>query len=644
MDTTRRHLAAIGTAALGLAAAMPRRVAAQGTRPLIMPGKRTLFQRVLVRPGASLAAQAGGSPREALRTFSLFYVFDRRTAAGAEWLQIGGRNGPPVGWLPAERSIPWKQTIVVGFSNPAGRERSLLFRNTQAIEQLMGDATAAASLRERAARAALRPDDQVVAIEPEKFVDIRKQFYLLPILDRKTILHKNREVLALRVASVASPPATRQEVPPQRPFRAGIVFVIDTTISMQPYIERTHEAVRQVYQRIQGSAISQNVSFGLVGYRNSISRTPGLEYLTRTFVSLMPDQNPRAVLDSIASVRQARVSSHDLREDAYAGVNEAIEKMDWEPFAGRYVILITDSGPMAANDPLSSTRLDATALNDHARSRGISLATLHLITQVNRPIYPEALPALRTLCSGIGSDRSPRYFPILNGSPSGFSEAVNRMTSAMLAGLEAAAQNQKVVISAAGTGDELAEKTLTDTLAMQLAYLGRQEGERAPDVVEGWLADRALEKPDMAAVNVQVLMTKNQLSTLRSVLASIIDQGERTSLDSTRFFAQVRSALAAMARDPERLASTQSRTVGEAMDAETNEFLEDLTYPSEILYISSDDWVAKSRAEQREILDRLAAKLRAFDRFHDDPALWTALQPGDPPGETVFPLPLSSLP
>ena len=78
-------------------------------------------------------ATAGAPPR----AFDLFYVFDRRAAGGAEWLQVGAsRAGPPAGWMPAERCIPWKQTIVVAFSNRAGRERSLLFRDAQAIERL----------------------------------------------------------------------------------------------------------------------------------------------------------------------------------------------------------------------------------------------------------------------------------------------------------------------------------------------------------------------------------------------------------------------------------------------------------------------------------------------------------------------------
>ena len=640
MDTTRRGFAALG-AGLGIAAAMPRGLAGEGPGPLLMPGKKTLSQRVLTRPGATLADQPGGRPRGGAgpRPFDLFYVFDRRTAAGGEWLHIGAsRIGPVSGWLPAERTIPWKQTIVVAFSNRAGRERSLLFRDHAAIERLMGDAKGAAALRERAARAALRPDDPVVAIEPDRYIDIHKQFYLLPILDRRMVSRDGRDVLALRVASVASPASPPVVRPPTPPFRAGIVFVIDTTISMQPYIERTREAVRRIYQKVQGSAISRNVSFGLVAYRNSTERTRGLEYLTRTFVPLAPDQDPRAVLDRLSAVREARVSSHDLREDAYAGINVAIGSMDWEPFAGRYVILVTDSGPLPATDPHSSTGLDATALNDLARSRGISVAALHLLTPVNRPIYPASVPALHTLCAGIGSDRSSRYYPIPNGSPGGFAQGVETLTSAMLLGLEAAARNRTV--ETAATDDELARKTLIDTLAMQLAYLGRKEGERAPDVVEGWLADRALEDPDLAAVDVQVLMSKNELSTLRAVLASIVDQGERTSLDAAAFFDRIRAALAVMARDPGRLVSAEFRTLGEAM----GEFLEDLPYRSEIQDIGADDWVAKSRAEQREILDRLTAKIRAFDRFHDDPALWTALHPGAPPGETVFPLPLSSLP
>jgi len=141
-------------------------------------------------------------------------------------------------------------------------------------------------------------------------------------------------------------------------------------------------------------------------------------------------------------------------------------------------------------------------------------------------------------------------------------------------------------------------------------------------------------------------MSKNELSTLSAVLAQIIDEGERTRDDSLRFFDRVRAALARMARDPARLResdqviNTQFSTLGQAM----GEFLQDLPYQSLLQSISQEEWVGKSQAHQREILDLLNLKRSYFEKWHDDDRLWTALYPGAPPGETVLAMPLSSLP
>ena len=63
--------------------------------------------------------------------------------------------------------------------------------------------------------------------------------------------------------------------------------------------------------------------------------------------------------------------------------------------------------------------------------------------------------------------------------------------------------------------------------AMQLEYLGKKQGTRAPEVVTSWIADADLDalsagKP-VSAVSVAVLLTKNQLSDLQRQLKIIID-------------------------------------------------------------------------------------------------------------------------
>ena len=94
--------------------------------------------------------------------------------------------------------------------------------------------------------------------------------------------------------------------------------------------------------------------------------------------------------------------------------------------------------------------------------------------------------------------------------------------------------------------------------AMQLEYLGKKQGTRAPEVVTSWIADADLDalsagKP-VSAVSVAVLLTKNQLSDLQRQLKIIIDNAERTrKTDSRDFFQGILSASAQLAREIRRL-------------------------------------------------------------------------------------------
>ena len=84
-------------------------VAAQadgGQRPLLMAGKKTLFQRVLSKPGAKLSSDAGGTAGEGLPAFSVLYVYQRKDVDGSPWLRVGAAtDGRSDGWLPATQVI-----------------------------------------------------------------------------------------------------------------------------------------------------------------------------------------------------------------------------------------------------------------------------------------------------------------------------------------------------------------------------------------------------------------------------------------------------------------------------------------------------------------------------------------------------------
>ena len=259
-----RHRAAalafhIAVALAALGTAQPTPAIAQARTPLLMDGKTSLYQRVLTRPGAQLSAQPGGAAGQAVPALSQYYVYERRPLDGAEWLAVGaGSRGSVDGWVRAEATLPWKSQMALVFTNPAARAPTLLFEKRETVLELLQAPDPGAAVQPiRDAVAAGKPDARVVSVEPSTYIDPAKQFYLLPILQAQEVESEGFRVRVLEVASVTkktderSPADAKAASNPQvgalRTFSAAVVFVIDSTISMGPYIERTKQAVRRIY-------------------------------------------------------------------------------------------------------------------------------------------------------------------------------------------------------------------------------------------------------------------------------------------------------------------------------------------------------------------------------------------------------------
>jgi hypothetical protein len=238
--------------------------------------------------------------------------------------------------------------MVLAFNNPAGRERAMFFREAETPRALWlntrGGAAEAARLRE-AARA--NTEGPVIALEPENFIDITRQFYLLPIISADRV--ENEAAQEARLLEVISAPAQAAPPPPADPdalrnYRGAVVFVVDTTISMGPYIDRTREALKRVVDRIRDTAVRDNFRFGMVAFRDHLGGNPRLEYVTR-MVSL-PElaEASDAILPRLSQLAEARESNEGFDEDSLAGIKLALDEVPWQQYGGRFVILITDAG------------------------------------------------------------------------------------------------------------------------------------------------------------------------------------------------------------------------------------------------------------------------------------------------------------
>lgn len=630
---TSRRFVLLATVALPVAAQAQR----APRQPLLIPGKTTLFQRVILRPGATLHARPDAPQSSPIPGFTVAHVYTRRDG----WIEIGREaDGRTDGWVREGQAIDWRHTMIGAFTNPAGRERTMFLRDADALRGLLA-APDMAQQADALRAAAGQPGSPVVALEPETYVDIQRNFYLLPILEAETVMR--RDGTRMRMLEVISAPAELRQAPPQadparlRDFRGAVVFVIDSTISMQPHIDATREAIRRIVARIGDTAVRDNFRFGMVAYRADISQRPQLEYVTRLVASPDLSQPPDAILPALDSVRAATVPTERFDEDAIAGLRLAIDQVDWAPFGGRYVVLITDAGALDATDPKSQTRLGIAEIKALAEARGVALFAIHLLTPEGRSNHAHAR-AQYTELTRAGAAGS-LYFPVEGGSPQAFGRVVNTLTNALFRSVADTVGRPIGGVEPARTpeAERMAQQVQIVSTAMRLAYLGREGGTTAPDVVRSFTTDRDLRDPTLAALDIRVLLTRNQLSDLSQALTRILDAGLAGRTDPRSFFGQLRAAFAATARDPARLGNLTR--VGQAL----GEYLDGLPYQSQVMEVSEQDWLAMGAAGQREMINGIEAKLRLYQEFAARPDLWVTLD-GRPGGEAFFPVPVDQLP
>jgi len=670
--------------------------------PLHPAGKRSLYERVLTRPGARVAAIPGAPGQDLIKALSRLYVFAREPHDGQEWLRVGTgtRDQSILGWLPAAQTTPWKQQLTLAFTNQgAGRAPMLFLRSWDDLRAVLDSPTpgpAAEALRRSVAAGG--PDPRVLAIEPANFIDLSRHFYLLPILDfAEYRAASGDKVRALKVASVTLPNPGPAPAPtpaagpapdggPGRPpvapaaapdYRAAVIFVIDSTVSMGPYIAQTKAAVGRFYQQVRKAQLLDRVAFGLVAFR-AASRDPAraaeLGFIARTYANPAQVRDGRDFLKQVGGLDEARVATDQFDEDPYAGIQAALNTPDWrQRFAERHIILITDAGALdgSQRDPAtgqrvqSSTGLDAQRLRGLAAEAGTSIAVLHLLTpQARRQDNTEAAAAqYRTLATNAVNQES-AYFPIDEGSVAAFTAAIDTYAGRLIENLarprltpspsptpnQAPTAPPTAAPPASAPTDQGAQiRAIVDSLghAAQLAYLGQVQGTRAPEVFEAWISDRDFADPSRLAVEVRVLLTKDQLSDLQLVLKGIVEaaEGDLTAEQGTRsFFDRLASVAARFSVDPQAGGIEQSTRLADL--GLLGEYLQGLPYKSDVLTLTQDTWTRWGTMRQYEFIDQLNKKIRRYGLYYADQDHWVDLSQhgGGDPGELVYPIALTDLP
>jgi serine/threonine-protein kinase PpkA len=632
----------------------------QNCKPLLLPGKKTLFQRVITNPGADVyisAEKTSPIVQASVKPFTIFYVYERLLVDGAEWLKVGPSASCEIrGWVESSLVSEWRQSLSLVFTERVGRKPVLFFEDLDSLEKVAGSpspADEAANLTTEFTAITsgnmAKPDDfTIVAMEPGQEAISRQRFYLMPIFQTVELFE------GVKFLEVASIDPGSGELPVNSELRTAIVFVIDTTISMKPYIERTREAVRRIYDAIENSGLSDKVAFGLVAFRSSIEKTPGLEYVSKVVSDLKDGLQRTAFEAALADTREAEVSTHSFNEDAMAGLKTAVEGLNWKPYQSRLIFLITDAGAIRNDDPYSSTGMNEPEIADIAAAKGIKIFVLHVKTpageKVNNHSYAEA--QYKAMTGQADPSIGDLYVPVdASKAAEGvqtFGRLVEGVAVQMVELVRATSVGQRLRLPGQDLSEssdivsEAKRKAAILGYSMQLEYLGRRDEVQAPQLVTSWVSDMDLAQPDIPSFTVTVLLTKNQLSDLYQRLKIILNQAQRTKRTGAKdFFQGILSAAAQISRDPTQFSKRPHQNLGEL--GLLGEFLDDLPYRSSIMRLTEEDWYRMSVGQQQALVDNLKSKIKRYRQYHDDVDNWISFGATDP-GDMIYRVPLSMMP
>ncbi len=674
---------------------------AEARKPVSIEEGSPLPLRVLTRPKAVLYGDASeAKPIEGqLPVFKPFFVYTRpggeSRATGDGWYEVGtDEKGTIAGWIKTSDVFEWKQTMCLTFTHPQGRKPVLMFEEEEPLDALLkempdqrdGNVAKLYADIDGAAATPLPEDFPVISVEPKLAVDQTKQFYLLPILEHRTITMESYEGRMLRLAAVSGKADEKREKPSdirvnQEALKAAtateedvavtkkdakfdIVWVMDTTRSMQPYIEQVRNTLESMSKNLAAKPeMAERIKFGLVAYRDS-EEIKDIGYLTKNFTPELQDVS--TFVTTLGGVEETKTDSVDLNEDMFAGVKAAIENAPWREGSARFVIVVGDAPSHELGHKWNSTQLDEKSLRELATQNNVTVLGIHVAPKVKKKYNRLALKQFTALTTNKGALEA-GFWSISSKDKQLFVEKSQQFTTSLAAALEAmvaeaaaapattpvatTAPEKPVEAPAAPAvvadkapakkAGDLSQEGLDNIIkAATVTWVGRAAEAQAPNDIEAWVTDKDLEDPSIQALEVNLLVTKRQLDSLAVMLNDIITAGAEAQMGSADFFTSLQAVSATASRNADQLAKAKSLQESGFVPA----FLKGLPYESQIMTMSSELWESLGPDEQDQFIESLRAKVAAYQSIHSTPDLWYALNQGDAPDDHVTAIKLELLP
>ena len=611
--------------------------------------KRTgLARQVLSRPkslfyeGAKRDRKLGTKPQN----FERLFVFEEQDG----FLRVGYDSKSPLGWIEESDAVDWPHSVVVEYTSPDNRKPVLFFRDRTHVEGMLEDVSPSAKASqyyteiENAAKSGsmLPSSFPVVSVEP-RFKS--RELYVMPVIESTETEIDGRPARLLKVTAAGLdrgattlndyvPEAKATKVEGPTAFAAvdvDLVFVMDMTGSMQPWVDGAISAISELATKIGASpAAASRMRLGFWGYQDDPSFT-GIQYRTKNFTqALLPADS---FASTLRNLKVNKLTQDDYPEDVFAGVTDAIRKTKWRAKTRILVVIGDAPGHTSVKDGAASD-LDAPQLRQLATDAGVQIVSI-AIKDFSKPAYRQyhdlTSEQFRILASN--GNRPSAILTVTAEDQSSYKDLLGTLTRELA--LQAPAVDDE---SKGGKNEEdtknIARGLLAAARVEVVSEIVNDQGTVVvPRDITAWVVDMDMTQPGVRALEPKLLITKNELSSLQTVTNDILNKAREKVIVGGSFFDAVMGAVADSA------SGGRSKTLADKLPL----FIKGLPYKSSLMEKSRDWWESQTADQQKEFVKSLEAKLAYYRTINENPAMWKPLNKDAESGEYVTAIPLSQL-
>jgi serine/threonine-protein kinase PpkA len=491
---------------------------------------------------------------------------------------------------------------------------------------------------------------EVITREPDTYVDIRKKFYLLPVLESVDLSDQGiDDARILQIAAAVPDKRARPEdlcttergdfakcaretgAVGDNELRINVVYVIDFTLSMQPYIDAVTNATRDSARILsQSTRTEDRVRFGLIGYRDHPEANPDSEFIARNFT---PELVGRTRFTSIIEAHgvASKVGGKDIQEDVMAGVLEGLNSQ-WEPGAIKLLFLIGDASGHDPSDKYSSTGKDARALRQLATEQGVNVASFYIKNSHQTEDWDRGIEQFRALSEnpGVTSTRA------VDENPTEIGNAILEVTREWRDRLVKLHADKLARAPARGPAGA---NPFTEAFRASLVeFVGKAT--EPPKDITAWVIDRDLTNLARRSFDVHVLVSRKDLDELTRGLQDLVDAYEGAKLTNETFFKTLQSMTTLRGLDGGEVSKA-------SILAKTNllpRWIEALPYKSQITSMKFADFEEMTADKSQQLQAKLRSLITTYKSISERQDSWVKLNDVMRYEDYVYPLLLDNLP